>query len=136
VEPRAGLQRELLLSRESNDDRSFGSSYPVSVRLFLCRRSVDSLPALVTVIGMPIDEGSSPRRKTTMYVVRKVQERQRKVILARTGEVQSAEHFYEHKLTSERHEVCVCVCVLRRAPAQRLSTQRNARFHKVTVSLI
>jgi hypothetical protein len=114
VDPRAGPQvlkdRELLLSRDSNDDRSVGSSYPVAIRLLLCRRSVDSLPALVTVIGMPIDEGSSARRKTTMCVVRKFQERQRKVIVERKGELQSAAHVYEHKLNSERHEVCVETC--------------------------
>jgi len=112
LDPRARLQvlkeTELLLSRESNDDPTLVSSSPVVVRLLLCRCTVDSLPSLSTVIGIPIDEGSSARRKTMICVVRMVQERHRKVILglpvAREGELQSAAHFYEHKLTSERHE--------------------------------
>jgi len=98
VNPKAGLQ--VLLSLVSNDGPSFVSSWPVAVRLLLCRCTVDNLPALSTVIGIPIDEGSSARRKTVMCVVRMVQERQRKVILglsvAREGELLSAAHFYNN----------------------------------------
>jgi len=71
-------ERELLMSLESNDDRSVVSCYPVTVRLLQYRCTVDNLPALSTVIGILIEEGSSARRKTMMCVVRIFQERQRK----------------------------------------------------------
>jgi hypothetical protein len=105
VDPRAGLQvlkeRELLLSRESNDDRSVGSSYPVVVRLVLYRCFVDNLPALSTVIGIPIDEGSTAWRKTMMCGVRMVQEGQMKVILVlsvtRKAELLLVAHFCDFR---------------------------------------
>lgn len=134
MDPRAGLQvlmdREILLSPETNDDRSVGSSSPVAVRLLQCKCSVDNVPSLLTVSGMSIDEGSSARRKTMMCLVRMVQERQRKTILglsvARKGELQSAAQFYEPKLTEERHDVPITATV---EPAK-------CPFHKVTVSFI
>lgn len=85
MDPRAGLQdlkeTELLLSQESKDDPSLVSPLSAAVRLLLCRCTVDSLPPLSTIIGIPIGEGSGARRKTIMCVVTMVQERQKKVIL-------------------------------------------------------
>jgi hypothetical protein len=65
-----------------------------------------------------------------MCVVGMVQKRQRKVIVgvsvARKGELQSAAHFYEHKLTSERDEMSVEMCA---STAKRPVPQSYCQFN-------
>ena len=70
-----------------------------------------------------------------MCVVRMVQESQGKAILgqsvARKGELQSAAHFHEYKLTSECREVCVEMCAITATvdPAKCPISQSSCRFN-------